>query len=101
MVRQGNNKTNITKELRDIMQTPTIEQLYCLNGWPEGTVGWHKDNEIINILLHLMTDHGFGRVPQIAAAIEDIWRNDEAIPKYQKLRDEQLANIRAAVAQRK
>lgn len=68
--------------------------LDCLNAWPEGTEGHEIDEEVIHIINKLCQLHGYGRVPQLANAIEEIWRDPEtAIPKWQAFRLQHLQNI--------
>ena len=65
-------------------ETPTIEQLKSLIMWPEGTVGYQNELGMLVKMRALCEEHGYGRVPQIANAIEDIWRNPENVEKYLK-----------------
>jgi len=65
-------------------ETPTIEQLKSLIMWPEGTVGYQNELDMLTKMRALCEEHGYGRVPQIANAIEDIWRNPENVEKYLK-----------------
>ena len=65
-------------------ETPTIEQLKSLIMWPEGTVGYQNELDMLVKMHALCEKHGYGRVPQIANAIEDIWRNPENVEKYLK-----------------
>lgn len=65
--------------------------LDCLNSWPEGTRGYVQEQELISILNSLCKNHGYGRVPQLAASIEEIWRNPEVkIIEYEKIQDEHM-----------
>lgn len=70
--------------------TPHMDVLVSLNSWPEGTVGYNQENQLIAILLALCVEHGFGRVPQITAQIEDIWRNPEKVEEYFRIRNKRL-----------
>lgn len=81
------------------MITPSLSDLDYLVGWPPGTKGEAEDRKMIRGLLQLCTRHGFGRVPQVAACIEDIWRNPDRIERYQSLKTQGLdymADCRAA-----
>ena len=69
-------------------ETPTLEELDCLIMWPEGSVGETQDRRTLFILLKLCRDTGFGRIPQLANAIEDIWRHPEAVKKHKKQQTE-------------
>ena len=66
-------------------EPPTLEELECLMIWPEGTTGEKSERALINDLFNLCKKHGFGRVPQITAAIEEIWRNPASVKKYKKI----------------
>jgi hypothetical protein len=65
-------------------ETPTIEQIKSLIRWPEGTVGYQNELDMLIKMRALCEEYGYGRVPQIANAIEDIWRNPENVEKYLK-----------------
>ena len=67
--------------------SPVLDDLLCLNGWPEGTIGYNQETRIIALLLTLCQGHGFGRIPSLAAQVEDIWRHPERIEYYQQVRD--------------
>ncbi len=69
------------------IETPSIEELKCLIQWPEGTVGYQEELAIVNRLLSMCEQFGFGRVPQLAAQIEDIWRNPDKVAEYQALKE--------------
>lgn len=72
---------------RRCSEPPTLEELQCLIMWPEGTNGAKRERALIDTLFYLCEEHGFGRVPQITAAIEDIWRNPENVKKYKKMQE--------------
>lgn len=78
------------KERNLAMQTPTEDDLRCLNGWPDGSIGHAKETDAICCLLGLCKLLGFGRIPQLANAIEDIWRNPEKVKQYAEQRKAQL-----------
>ncbi len=69
--------------------------LECLNSWPENTEGYKAEDALIALLNMCCKEHGYGRVPQIANAIEDIWRNPENIVKYQKIRQDRLQMLKS------
>jgi hypothetical protein len=71
------------------------EDLSCLNGWPFGTVGWEAEQRLITLLNVMCKEHGYGRVPQLAMAIEDIWRNPERLADYQEARKVRLEQMAA------
>lgn len=74
---------------------PTIEDLECLIMWPKGTAGYWEERANIQELLKLCEDHGFGRIPQMAQQIEEIWRGEEkAIKKMKKMKKEHFDSMR-------
>lgn len=68
------------------MKVPTEKDLECLILWPDGTIGALKEKILLNCLLSMCKVFGFGRVPQLAKEIEDIWRNSENIELYEERR---------------
>lgn len=52
-------------------------ELECLILWPDGTVGAQQERQLVRLLNRLCQKHGYGRVPQLAAAIEAIWRDPD------------------------
>lgn len=66
------------------MNTPTRQDLECLIAWPPDTVGEISERVLIDKLLELCHIYGFGRVPQVAEQIEDLWRNPEKRTVYEK-----------------
>ena len=73
------------------MREPTLEDLHALVRWPYSTIGEQNEIEVIKTLLSLCRKFGFGRVPQLAKQIEDIWRNPEKLKSYEKEKEEHLA----------
>jgi len=74
-----------------MLDTPKDDLLNeCLNAWPEGTVGYGRDQKLIKQLNDLCKEHGYGRIPQLAAAIEDIWRTPEKSNDHKKSRDTRM-----------
>jgi hypothetical protein len=72
------------------MQVPKKEDLECLNLWPVGSSGYDIEKIVIETILALCQHSGFGRVPQIAASIEEIWRRPESIEKFKKEQEERF-----------
>lgn len=66
------------------MNNPTLHDLNCLITWPPGSVGEAEDTLMLQQLLALCRKHGFGRVPQLAASIEEIWRDPTKVEDYEK-----------------
>ena len=73
-----------------LLEPPTLDELKCLNGWPENTVGYDDDQALIENLLNLCTKFGFGRVHQAMDGINDLWRHPEKITAYQQFQKERL-----------
>lgn len=81
--------------MRDPMEPVTSKELQALNGWPAGTVGYLHDHEIIQTMNILCQQWGYGRIGQIAAALEDLWRHPEKIAEYEQFRDERMKLLEA------
>lgn len=64
--------------------------LSCLNSWPDGTVGYYKEKDLIKVLNILCKKYGYGRVPQLCEQIRDIWYDENKVKLYQKKREERL-----------
>ena len=75
---------------RGTIDPPTMDELRCLNGYPEGTVEYTQEDQLITQMRELCILHGFGRVEQLMSAIEEIWRDPEAVKKWQELREERM-----------
>ena len=75
---------------RGLVDPPTKEELASLNSWPEGTVGHIQEQKLLDALLLFCGHFGFGRVPQLCAQIEDIWRNPEKVELYAQMRQKRL-----------
>lgn len=58
--------------------------------WPPGTIGEVQERQLVIILNNLCKKHGYGRVPQLAQAIEDLWRNPERSDYYEVLKEDHL-----------
>lgn len=78
---------------RGTIDAPTMDELRCLNSWPEGTRGHLNDEELISNLFRLCKFHGFGRMEQLMSAIHEIWRDPEKVQKWMEFREEMLKTI--------
>ena len=67
-----------------------LEDLSCLNRWPDGTSAYDVDEGAINDLLKLCNLVGFGRICELANAMHDIWHNPSNIGHWEELRLERL-----------
>lgn len=73
------------------MKPPTADQLDCLVLWPAGSKGEFDERRAVETLLALCEEHGFGRIPQLAEAINDIWHNGEpAIKRSERKKRDHL-----------
>ena len=75
------------------MYIPTLDELECLVMWPLGTVGEQNERRLVQELLQLCEEFGFGRVPQVAKQIEALWRDPENKVKFQQLKDDHVKRM--------
>ena len=61
-------------------------ELDCLIMWPEGTVGFQGEQQVVRLLNLLCKEHGYGRIPQLAAQIEALWRDPAKVEDFKKAR---------------
>lgn len=74
------------------------EVLECLNSWPEGTEAHFSEQHLINTLNRMCQEHGYGRVPQIAAALEEIWRNPEkGLEKWRTFYTQRMQDLQETI----
>lgn len=76
------------------MVPPTSEQLICLNGWPEGTLGHVQEQIVIGLLNHFCQEHGYGRIKQIVDGIHDLWRSPEMRDEFELRRSKRMALLK-------
>ena len=77
------------------MKEPTLKELECIISWPKGTNGYEDEKRVLSTLLNLCRLHGFGRVPQMAAGVEKVWRKEEeAIEALMKVKREHFKALR-------
>lgn len=70
-----------------------IEDVECLISWPDNTVGYDNEKILLQILIKLCEEQGYGRVPQLANKIEEIWRDPSKQKEYEQERKEHLARL--------
>jgi len=71
------------------------EMLTCLILWPDGTLGYAQEKQVVRLLNQLCKEYGYGRVPQLAAAIEDIWRRgSEGIGHHEAVKKEHFERMK-------
>jgi hypothetical protein len=85
------------KKRRKGMKTPTLEDLECLVMWPEGSRGYVQELAALDVLLGLCNRHGFGRLPQLAKQIEDIWQHPEKIEEYKAIQEKHMKLMTKAI----
>lgn len=77
------------------MRKLTIEQIECLIGWPEGTIGYREEKIALQKLIEVANVVGFGRMSQLAARMERMWTDPDLIlPKQIAIRDDRLEKLR-------
>lgn len=81
---------------RQFPDAPSRTELECLITWPQGTVDAQEEREAIEGLLILCQKHGFGRIPQLANEIEDLWRFPEKRAGYKASKKARLDMLRLA-----
>ena len=69
---------------------PTEDDVRCLIMWPEKTVGYNAEYELVIKLLSMCREHGFGRVSQLAGQVEELWRNPEKKTDFYKIQKDQV-----------
>lgn len=67
--------------------------LNCLVMWPKDTVGFQEEQQVVQLLNQLCIKHGYGRIPQLARQIEDLWRHPEKATLFEKQRKEHLDRL--------
>jgi len=74
------------------------EQIECLNSWPEICRGHAKDQKLVQLLNELCINHGYGRISQLAQALEEIWRNpEEGGKKWQEFHAERMELLKGTI----
>lgn len=69
-------------------------ELDCLVMWPPGTVGESQEQAIVRVLNKLCRTHGYGRVPQLAQQIENLWRDASKAAEYEREKQNHLKFLR-------
>lgn len=77
--------------MNDPFKIPSLRDLDCLITWPRGSVGEAQDMALLSRLLSLCEQHGFGRVPQLAAEIGEIWRDPAKREAFEQRKQKHLA----------
>lgn len=77
----------MTRQICDPVQDSELE---CLNSFPKGARGYLEEKKLIELLNALCGHYGYGRVPQIAEQIKNIWYNPDMVVEYETQRQKQL-----------
>lgn len=73
-----------------------VNDLKCLILWPVGSPEYYIELRIAMTMLDMCKDIGYGRVPQLAAQIEEIWRDPAKKDEYEKWNQKHLELLRIA-----
>lgn len=68
------------------MNPVTIETARCLIMFPDNTHGYHQEAAAIRILIGLADLIGYGHLPQLAAQIEELWRDPSKAATFEQQR---------------
>jgi hypothetical protein len=68
------------------MNPVTIKTARCLILWPDHTHGYHQEEAALRILIGLADLIGYGRLPQLAAQLEKLWRDPSLAPAFEQQR---------------
>lgn len=66
------------------------EHLQFLNMWPEDMPLYNVEQCNLRLLNSLCRTYGYGRIPQLAAMLEDLWRHPGDLEDFKKARQNQL-----------
>jgi hypothetical protein len=87
-------------ELRESVCTvPKLRELDALILWPKGTVGEENERRAVAALLQLCKEFGFGRVPQLAKQIYDVWSSPETVCELSRVKRKHLREMERLRAQ--
>jgi len=74
------------------------EQIECLNSWPAVCIGHAQDRLLVQHINDLCIKYGYGRISQLAQALEEIWRNpEEGGKKWQEFHAERMELLKDMV----
>lgn len=66
------------------------EHLEFLNMWPKDVPFYNTEQCNLRLLNSLCRTYGYGRIPQLAAMLEELWRHPENLDELKKVRQKQL-----------
>lgn len=73
------------------MNPVSDELLELLNGFPAGTMGFAEEEALLKALNLLCREHGYGRVPQLCAWLEELWRHPDRAEAFRTMRAGRVA----------
>lgn len=73
------------------MNPVTLQAARSLILWPKGTHGYAQEEAALRILIGLADLIGYGRLPQIAAQLEQLWRDPTLASQFEQQRQAFLA----------
>jgi len=76
---------------RTAYQHVSPDDIECLISWPKGSAGEREERLLLHTLISLANAHGYGRLSQLAAQLEDLWRHPENVTLYEKSKKDALA----------
>lgn len=71
----------------------TLAEARCLIAWPDGTPGAAAEEAILGVLLDFCNRYGYGRVPQMARGLEDLWRDPASRERYERERADRVVRL--------
>lgn len=69
-------------------------QAECLITWPQGTKGYAEEKILVLTLITLCEKYGYGRVPQLAKQIEELWRDPNSKEKFERSKEAHFRMMR-------
>ena len=88
------DKDQFIEDLKSILKL-NMDDVKCLIMHPENTEGYRAEAAAIWGILQLCDEHGYGRIPQLAKHIEEIWRDNIKVEKFKKQRGEYLEMVKS------
>lgn len=70
-------------------------ELDVLVMWPQGTVGFVEEQRVLQLLNHWCQKHGYGRIPELAREIEELWRDPAKAEDFAEQRADHLARVKS------
>lgn len=67
-----------------------VSDARCLIMWPEGTRGYDQEEAAIMYLIMIANTIGYGRLPQLAEQIRELWYDPAKRTEFEQARQEYL-----------